>query len=726
MTEFVTRTVPFEATRASDDGLTLEGYAAVFDSPTVIEDWSGRFAERIKKGAFAKTIQERTVLQFDHGHHPLIGSIPLGDITTLREDDKGLFVRARLSDNWLVEPVRDAIRSGAVNGMSFRFRVIHDESEEGAEWAEELGAEKGVTLLEVAMPELGPVVFPAYEDTEVGVRADDADNLLATRMVDRLHEQQVSGTDEGAAPKGTPESAAEEKSTDEPPPGHSTDTDPTEGRDNDSTEEVRNMATMTVEERAARQDEIRSRLEALANEYEGETMTDEAREEWDELNDEFDRHGVAIVETEERRARVAELADDERSTDAPRDNKGRRKSVNIGNTGTANVWDLVEARREAMSKARTTDEIADVYRDRALRALEQARFDGDDVEDKRGQVEKLLYTAENKAGDLARKILATGSPTYHRAYGKAVSSLSTDGLTEEEKRALSVGTDTAGGFAVPFDLDPSVILTNDGSLNPLRQVSRVEQTVSKTWQGLSSAGITVTRSAEASESDDDAPTFAQPDVTPTRVDGFVPFSIELDQDWPALRSQITMLLADAKDQEEASSFATGDGVDPNPEGLETGLVAAGDVHDVGTTGAVASSDLFAMEEAVGPRFRARGSWVASKGFYNDVRQLSSASDGGDLWVRLAAGQPNELIGYPARELSTLASPAAVDTASAVFGDFATGFLIVDRVGMFTELVPHVFGANGRPTGQRGIVTYWRNSSLVIVPEALVALTDDGV
>lgn len=159
------RHVEFRA-EPSADGLTMEGYAAVFNQDTQIEASDGVFTERIAPGAFRKTLQERMpVLQFDHGTHPLIGSIPLGVITSLREDEHGLRVKARLSDNWLVEPVRDAIRDGAIDGMSFRFRVINDK------WTRSADAGLSRTITEIALYEVGPVVFPAYEQTSVGVRS---------------------------------------------------------------------------------------------------------------------------------------------------------------------------------------------------------------------------------------------------------------------------------------------------------------------------------------------------------------------------------------------------------------------------------------------------------------------------------------------------------------------------------------------------------------------------
>jgi HK97 family phage prohead protease len=153
--------------RAADsaDGQTLEGYAAVFNEWTDIRDQMGTYRERIAPGAFKRSLGQRTpVLQFDHGQHPLIGSLPLGSVTTLREDRNGLFVKARLSDNWLIEPVRDAIRDGGIKGMSFRFRVIDDA------WDSDSDGDTR-TIKEVELLELGPVVFPAYEQTSVAVRS---------------------------------------------------------------------------------------------------------------------------------------------------------------------------------------------------------------------------------------------------------------------------------------------------------------------------------------------------------------------------------------------------------------------------------------------------------------------------------------------------------------------------------------------------------------------------
>lgn len=172
------RTADFTVTRAAPDGdgLTLEGYAAVFNMPTRIDSWEGTFDEVIAPGAFKRTIGRKGPagirLQFDHGRHPFIGSIPIGAIDELREDARGLFVKARLFDNDLVRPVRDAIEGGAISGMSFQFRVV-------AESSDDSGDVKVRTVDEVELFELGPVVWPAYDATTVGVRAAEVARDLA-------------------------------------------------------------------------------------------------------------------------------------------------------------------------------------------------------------------------------------------------------------------------------------------------------------------------------------------------------------------------------------------------------------------------------------------------------------------------------------------------------------------------------------------------------------------
>jgi HK97 family phage prohead protease len=206
--EDLCRSAPFTLTRTSehDDGLTIEGYGAVFGSVTRISGWEGDFEEVIAPGAFKKSLRERVPrMQFDHGQHPLLGSLPLGRWTVAEEDERGLHLVGRLTDNWLVGPFRDAIRDGGVEGMSFRFAVVRDE------WADVQGArlrdrdvadmlyngagDRGPirrTLREVKASEAGPVVWPAYEDTAVGVRSKGTVVIDLARLRDPAQRRQLA------------------------------------------------------------------------------------------------------------------------------------------------------------------------------------------------------------------------------------------------------------------------------------------------------------------------------------------------------------------------------------------------------------------------------------------------------------------------------------------------------------------------------------------------------
>lgn len=180
---FLSRTVEFRAD--AGDGDTLEGYAAVFGTATTIDSWEGKFDEVIARGAFKKTIAEHTpVMQFEHGRDARSGSVPIGAIEEIREDKRGLFVRAKLFDNDAVKPVRQAVAGGALTGMSFRFRVIREQ------WDKTRKPNPLRTLTEVELFELGPVVFPAYSGTTVGVRQteglDHAQREAQLREIDLL------------------------------------------------------------------------------------------------------------------------------------------------------------------------------------------------------------------------------------------------------------------------------------------------------------------------------------------------------------------------------------------------------------------------------------------------------------------------------------------------------------------------------------------------------------
>jgi HK97 family phage major capsid protein len=517
---------------------------------------------------------------------------------------------------------------------------------------------------------------------------------------------------EGAALEGTPEGHAEEEQT--------ARVDKPAAHNNSRKASVPMDDIMTVEEREVRRAEIRIRLSEIDREYSGAELPSDVRNEWDALNREFEEHVVSIRDAQARAERLRELAEDEETHDVapvtPTRGRSSRGAPAFNRArNTSDIYDLHAIR----NSARSVDELGGLYRDNAMRALEVSRFPGvANREDAQERAAYLLENSDDKAGTLAKRMLVTGSPIYERAFGKVASQLHENGLSSEERAALAVGAGGTGGFAVPFQLDPTVILTNDGRINPLRSVARQVQIVGKEWQGITSAGVTVSRSAEAAEVGATDPTIAQPTVKAERVTGFVTYSMEVEQDWSQMRSEVTSILADAKEEEESESFFNGDGIAPNANGIIETLNASSDVN-VAVTNDFDPVDLYALEASLPPRFRNNSTFMANHTIYNIIRQFAQA-DGHDLWERIGNGQPNQLLGRPALEASAMLATHADTERFLLYGDFRQ-LLIVDRIGMNVELVPHILGASRRPTGQRGLLAVWWNNSKVLVDNAFRVL-----
>lgn len=155
----------------SDDG-TLFGHFTVYNDFQVIRDWLGEYEERILPGAFTKTLRERVPrVMFDHGQNADYGPHPIAVHQLHRDDPSGPYVEAALLET---HPRRDLtvemIQRGAISGMSFQFEVMNEEWEYAD--SDDPDALDRRTIQQVRLYEYGPVVWPAYEGTDVGVRMD--------------------------------------------------------------------------------------------------------------------------------------------------------------------------------------------------------------------------------------------------------------------------------------------------------------------------------------------------------------------------------------------------------------------------------------------------------------------------------------------------------------------------------------------------------------------------
>jgi HK97 family phage major capsid protein len=483
--------------------------------------------------------------------------------------------------------------------------------------------------------------------------------------------------------------------------------------------------TLTIEGRRTRITDINGRLTEVAAAYPAAVLPPDTQAEWDQLVAERRDHQSALEAVDARNAELATIhAGNGASHDASRpQGNGNGQQPQRQSFGAPavhirhDIYDLGAIRQQASRQ----EDLPGLYRENALRAIDEHRFPGSPSrETAQANVAKLLDTIpDDTTGWVARRILATGSPEYARVVMRAVAAGRTP--TGRDAEILNLGESDTGSLAVPFQLDPTVILVSNGAINPLRQISRVERITGKEFDLVTSTGVTVSRKAEFAAETSVAPTLVQPTLQPKRVSAWIPFSVELEGDWTGLQASMMSLLSDAKDVEESTSFTLGAGTGVTAGGVVT-LQAGGSL--VTLTGGVATlsfKDPETLESAMAPRFRGAASYLASKTTYNKYRNLFAAQTGfaTDPWNRPTLGQPRELWGYPAYEDSDMVTTNATGDKVLLMGDFGHGFLIVDRVGMNVELVPTVFGAaQGQfPTGTRGYFAWWRNNSTVLIPNA---------
>ncbi len=455
-----------------------------------------------------------------------------------------------------------------------------------------------------------------------------------------------------------------------------------------------------------RSEEIRSALKDLEADNAGQAFDDETKARWNELNDELDSNGKLVKELEARRSRIEQLAGTERNTEIERaDFQVKRPS---------GVPDDPTRYEEYRTRASSIDDLERSYTDGAMKIIDQryrTSLPGVSREEAQSDAERLVRIVDDK--EVALRFITTSSPsykeefaTYMRTQGRVVG--------QEMQRTASLTT-TAGGFAVPVELDTTLLLTNAGVVNPVRTIARVRQTNVNTIEFINTAGIVAAYGAEATEASDNAPVLAQPTVNIEKAFAFVPMSIEIAEDWAGIMPDMAMCFADAKNQLEAAKFLTGLGhASHEPQGL----IAAGGataVTSTATTAVFAVADLFSLDIALSPRYRPNATIVGNKATFQKVRQF--ASNGVNIWVQLHGNtlQP-QLIGYPALEWSSYAAtPTTSGSTILTIGDFSY-FAIVDRAGMNVEFLPHLFGGVNRyPTGQRGLYMWWRNSSQVLSP-----------
>lgn len=340
----------------------------------------------------------------------------------------------------------------------------------------------------------------------------------------------------------------------------------------------------------------------------------------------------------------------------------------------------------------------------------------------------------------ARWATTTGTDEYRSAFAKLVGDPSRGHLLwtpaeadayrsveafRTEIRGMSL-TDANGGYMVPFTLDPAILLTNTGVNSPIRRIARVVQTVTDSWNGVSSAGATAEWLGEGVEAADGSPTLAQPTITVRKGAAFIPYSIEYGMDSVRPMEELTKLLVDAADRLQDVAFWSGVSGSGQPIGIETALAGGASIVAQSAGEALTAADIYKTQNALPPRWQGNAQWAAELSTINAIAQFET-TNGALKFPEVSDGR---LARKPLNEWSSMDANSAVDAGATatnhllLYGDFQQ-FVIADRIGTTIELIPHLFNTNAnRPDGRRGLWMFFRTGSDVVVDDAfrLLAVT----
>ncbi|MEQ1491015.1 MAG: phage major capsid protein [Terricaulis sp.] len=263
-------------------------------------------------------------------------------------------------------------------------------------------------------------------------------------------------------------------------------------------------------------------------------------------------------------------------------------------------------------------------------------------------------------------------------------------LTQFETKALSVGSDADGGYVAPPELD-RMIESRLRQVSPMRAIATVRTTGGNVFKkpiSLTAAGTGWVAEA-GTRTQTTSPTLALMEFPAAELyANLAATQTLLDDSFVNLEEWIADEVEEAFAGQERAAFVNGDGED-RPRGFldydavaegsyvwgKIGHVLTGADGGFGTTPVDKLIDLIYAPKT---QFRQNARFVMNRKTVSAVRKLKDG-DGNYVWEPNEAGA-SSLLGYPVTEIEDMPD-IATDARAIAFGDFARGYLIVDRAGV---------------------------------------------
>ena len=276
-----------------------------------------------------------------------------------------------------------------------------------------------------------------------------------------------------------------------------------------------------------------------------------------------------------------------------------------------------------------------------------------------------------------------------------------------DRKTLSEGIDTAGGFLVPEDLQGTLI-RKIATTAVMRTMCRVLQTSRDvaTWprvnwgtDDLYTSGVRITWTGEtpatATTHRVTDPVFGHHSIPVHTAMASMPITNALREDSAFdVMGVASDLIGEAYALGEDNVFLNGTGT-AQPTGLLlniNGALGPAEVH-LGSDTVPTSAGMLNLDAALPAQYERAAKFLANKAFYNTLRQAQATTSGQPLWPVVdqfgyLGVYPPTLMGYPVVKCEFM--PAIASAAyPCMLGDF-NGYYIVDRVGLTIQVLSEIY------------------------------------
>lgn len=267
-------------------------------------------------------------------------------------------------------------------------------------------------------------------------------------------------------------------------------------------------------------------------------------------------------------------------------------------------------------------------------------------------------------------------------------------LVPNMEAALVEGTTTAGGFAVPSQVEGQIVPLAPPEMGVYKLATVIPTTMDLKFPRKTAHG-TAAAKAEAAAFGGADPTIDQFTLTANMVGHIEDASWELLQDVPAFQAFLTddILLSIAILKE--GYFCTGNG-SGQPQGLigNTGLGTGVPIEPDSNGNLVTINSTFDVMGTLNAIYHPGASWLMTRATSIIVRKAQTQSN---LFapVFTREGGQDYLHGYPVEYSSSMPSAARGNTP-VLFGDFKRGYIIGERggAGVNVKILDQTKAANG--------------------------------